>query len=182
VKNCPIRIDLRCDTQPLIIDEIAIKGIYVRTRCSPGTLTQNWLPAEALLIRRAIALSQTSAMYYSTTSFFFYSSSLPPPPPFTFRAQSDPTVPASPPSLHPTPLPPTLPPLFLRLLLLPGRAQGQVFPEKYQSTTHHPHPTPTTLVSSIDGPELVCLQLRPTGCHDLSLHIGINLSIQVGTD
>ena len=42
--------------------------------------------------------------------------------------------------------------------------------------------TPTTLVSSIDGPELVCLQLRPAGCHHRSLQIGFNLSIQVGTD
>ena len=39
---------------------------------------------------------------------------------------------------------------------------------------------PTTMISSIDGPELVCLQLRPTGCHHLSLQMGFNLSIQVG--
>jgi len=63
-----------------------------------------------------------------------------------------------------------------------GRLPQMAWIQKSKSTTHHPHPTPTTLVSSIDGPELVCLQLRPTGCHDLSLHIGFNLSIQVGTD
>ena len=45
-----------------------------------------------------------------------------------------------------------------------------------------PTHTPMTLVSSIDGPELVCLQLRPAGCHHRSLQIGFNLSIQVGTD
>ena len=57
---------------------------------------------------------------------------LPPPPPprrppFMVRAHSRPPVPASPPSLHPTPLPP---PVFLRLLLLTRRAPGKVI---------HPH-------------------------------------------
>jgi hypothetical protein len=37
----------------LNIEEIAIKGIYVRTGCSPGTLIQSWLPAEALLTYKA---------------------------------------------------------------------------------------------------------------------------------
>jgi hypothetical protein len=31
-KNCPIRSDLRCDTQPLNFEEIAIKGIHVRAQ------------------------------------------------------------------------------------------------------------------------------------------------------
>jgi len=60
--------------------------------------------------------------------------------------------------------------------LQPLRADG--VDSKSQSTTSHP--MPTTMVSSIDGPELVCLQLRPTGCHHLSLQMGFNLSIQVG--
>ena len=61
-----------------------------------------------------------------------------------------------------------------------SRWRGFKVPKGSQSTINHP--TPTTLVSSIDGPELVCLQLRPAGCHHLSLQIGFNLSIQVGTD
>ena len=65
-----------------------------------------------------------------------------------------------------------------RRVLQPLRADG--VDSKSQSTTSHP--MPTTMVSSIDGPELVCLQLRPTGCHHLSLQMGFNLSIQVGTD
>jgi hypothetical protein len=80
---------------------------------------------------------ETSAMYSSSTTC--PPPPLPPPPPpprppppVTFRAHSPPTVPASPPSVHPTPL---LPPVFLRLLLLPSRAQDQVFQPFAVSTT-----------------------------------------------
>ena len=57
-------------------------------------------------------------------------------------------------------------------------AQGCVSQRLHTPTT----PTPITLVSSIDGPQVVNLQLQATGCHHRSLQIGFNLLIQVGTE
>ena len=57
----------------------------------------------------------------------------------------------------------------------PSQADIQSAADLRVKPTH----TPITLVSSIDGPELVNLQLQPTGCHHRSLQIGFNLLIQV---